>query len=135
MGMVTVYILYLLISVVLTIVTATILARSGRVFLTHMLGGDAALGQAISRLFAVGFYLLNLGFVILAMRGTGSVHSTQQAVQVLATKLGEAVLIIGTLHLINVFALTRVGRHSGRAPVVLWRPADRRQGPAGLGER
>jgi hypothetical protein len=124
MGMVTVYILYLLISVVLTIVTATILARSGRVFLTHMLGGDEALGGAISRLFAVGFYLLNLGFVILALRDTGSVHSTQQAVQVLATKLGEAVLVIGVLHLINVFALTRVGRRAGRtAPVVLWRPA------------
>ncbi len=125
MGMVTVYILYLLITVVLTIVTATILARSGRIFLTHMLGGDEALGQAISRLFAVGFYLLNLGFVILAMRDTGSVHSTQQAVQVLATKLGEAVLVIGVLHLINVFALTRMGRRAGRPSVVLWRPADR----------
>jgi hypothetical protein len=123
MGMVTVYTLYLLISVVLTIVTATILARSGRIFLTHMLGGDEALGQAISRLLAVGFYLLNLGFVILAMRDTGSVHSTQQAVQVLATKLGEAVLVIGALHLINVFALTRVGRRAGRSPVTLWRPA------------
>jgi len=122
---VTVYILYLLISVVLTIVTATILARSGRTFLTRMLGGDDALGQAISRLLAVGFYLLNLGFVILAMRDTGSVHSTQQAVQVLATKLGEAVLVIGALYLINVFALTRVGRRAGRPPVVLWRPADR----------
>ncbi len=125
MGIVTVYILYLLISVVLTIVTATILARSGRIFLTHMLGGDEALGGAISRLFAVGFYLLNLGFVILAMRDTGSVHSTQQAVQVLATKLGQAVLVIGALHLINVFALTRVGRRAGRPPVVLWRAADR----------
>ena len=123
MGMVTVYVLYLLISVVLTIVTATILARSGRIFLTHMLGGDEALGQAISRLLAVGFYLLNLGFVILAMRDTGSVHSTQQAIQVLSTKLGEAVLVIGVLHLVNVFALTRVGRRAGRSPATLWRPA------------
>jgi hypothetical protein len=123
MGMVTVYILYLFISVALTIVTATILARSGRTFLTRMLGGDDALGQAISRLLAVGFYLLNLGFMILAMRGTGSVHSTQQAVQVLSTKLGEAVLVLGALHLINVFALTRVGRRAGRPAVVLWRPS------------
>jgi hypothetical protein len=123
MGMVTVYVLYLLISVVLTIVTATILARSGRIFLTRMLGGDEALGQAISRLLAVGFYLLNLGFVILAMRDTGSVHSTQQAIQVLSTKLGEAVLVIGVLHLVNVFALTRVGRRAGRSPATLWRPA------------
>src|ERR1700744_1162240 len=119
MGMVTVYILYLLISVVLTIVTATIPARSGQVFLTHMLGGDEALGQAISRLFAVGFYLLNLGFVILAVGSTGSVHGTDQAVQVLSTKLGEAGLVMGVLHLVNVYALPRVGRRAGRpSPVV-----------------
>ena len=125
MGIVTVYTLYLLISVVLTIVTATILARSGRTFLSHMFGGDEALGQALSRLFAVGFYLLNLGFVILAMRSTGSVHDTRQAVELLSTKLGEALLVIGVLHLVNVFALTRIGRRGERPSVVLWRPAGR----------
>jgi multisubunit Na+/H+ antiporter MnhB subunit len=42
MGIVTVYILYLIVSVVLTIVTATILARSGKTFLTHMFRAHAA---------------------------------------------------------------------------------------------
>jgi hypothetical protein len=123
MGIVTVYILYLLISVVLTIVTATILARSGRTFLSHMFGGDEALGQALSRLFAVGFYLLNLGFVVLAMRSSGSVHDARQAMDLLSVKLGEALLVIGALHLINVYTLTRIGRRNGRPSMVLWRPA------------
>ena len=131
MGIVTVYILYLLISVVLTIVTATILARSGRTFLTHMFGGDEALGQALSRLFAVGFYLLNLGFVVLAMRSSGSVHDTRQAIELLSAKLGETLLVIGVLHLVNVFALTRVSRRviagapGARPALVRWRAVGR----------
>jgi hypothetical protein len=123
MGIVIVYILYLIVSVVLTIVTATILARSGKTFLSHMFGGDEAAGQALSRLFAVGFYLLNLGFVILAMRDSGSVHNAREAIQLLSVKLGEALLIIGVLHLINVFALTRIGRRAERMPPVRWRQA------------
>jgi hypothetical protein len=129
MGIVIVYILYLIVSVVLTIVTATILARSGKTFLSHMFGGDEAAGQALSRLFAVGFYLLNLGFVILAMRDSGSVHNAREAIQLLSVKLGEALLIIGVLHLINVFALTRIGRRAERMPPVRWRQA----GPGGGG--
>lgn len=124
MGIVIVYILYLFVSIVLTIVTATILARSGRTFLSHMFGGDEALGQALSRLFAVGFYLLNLGFVILAMRTSGSVHDARQAIELLSVKLGEALLIIGLLHLVNVFALTRIGRRERPAVPVLWHPAE-----------
>ncbi len=131
MGIVTVYILYLIVSVVLTIVTATILARSGKTFLTHMFGGDEAAGQAVSRLFAVGFYLLNLGFVVLAMRASGSVSSVRDAIQLLSVKLGEALLIIGVLHLVNVFALTRIGRRAQRAPLATWRPAGPRDGSDG----
>ena len=125
MGIVTVYILYLLISVVLTIVTATILTRSGKTFLTRVFGGDEALGQALSRLFAVGFYLLNLGFLILAMRTSATVHDTRQAMDLLSVKLGEALLIIGALHLLNVLVLARISRRAGGTSPAGWRPASR----------
>jgi uncharacterized BrkB/YihY/UPF0761 family membrane protein len=125
MGTVTVYILYLLVSVVLTIVTATILTRSGKTFLTRVFGGDEALGHALSRLFAVGFYLLNLGFLILAMRTSATVHDARQAMDLLSVKLGEALLIIGALHLINVLVLARISRRVGGTSPVEWRRANR----------
>jgi hypothetical protein len=125
MGIVTVYILYLVISVVLTIVTATVLTRSGKTFLTRVFGGDEALGQALSRLFAVGFYLLNFGFIILAMRSSATVHGTRQAMDLLSVKLGEALLIIGALHLLNVLVLARISRRSGGLTRTEWRPVSR----------
>jgi hypothetical protein len=127
MGIVAVYVIYLLISTLLTIVTAVVLGRSGKTFLTHVFGGDAALGRAVATLFVVGSCMLNLGFVVLAMRTSATVHDTQQAVELLSVKLGEVLLITGVLHLLNVLVLTRVGRsgirQQGGGPPELWRPS------------
>jgi hypothetical protein len=71
--------------------------------------------------------MLNLGFVVLAMRTSATVHDTQQAVELLSVKLGEVLLITGVLHLLNVLVLTRVGRsgirQQGGGPPELWRPS------------
>lgn len=122
MGIVAVYVIYLLISALLTIVTAVVLGRSGKTFLSHVFGGDDALGRALATLFVVGSCLLNLGFVILAMRTSADVHDTRQAVELLSVKLGEVLLITGVLHLVNVLVLTSVRRRSEKSPE-LWRPA------------
>jgi hypothetical protein len=121
MGIVAVYVIYLLISALLTVLTAVVLGRSGKTFLTHVFGGDAALGRSVATLFVVGSCLVNLGFVVLAMRTSASVQDTRQAVELLSVKLGEVLLITGVLHLLNVVLLTSVRRRSSSQPE-LWRP-------------
>lgn len=123
MGIVAVYVIYLLISALLTIVTAVVLGRSGKTFLTHVFGGDDALGRALATLFVVGSCLLNLGFVVLAMRTSANVQDTRQAIELLSVKLGEVLLITGALHLLNVLVLISIRRRNAAAPPPeLWRP-------------
>lgn len=122
MGIVAVYVIYLLISALLTVVTAVVLARSGRTFLTHVFGGDDALGRALATLFVVASCLLNLGFVVLAMRTSADVQNTRQAIELLSVKLGEVLLITGGLHLLNVLVLTSIRRRTAATPPQLWRP-------------
>jgi hypothetical protein len=124
-GIVTVYVLYLLVSIGLTVLSAATLARSGKIFLTHVFQGDEPLGQAVSRLFVVGSCLLNLGFVILAMRSSAAIHDTRQAIELLSVKLGEVMLIIGLLHVISVLILTRIRRRAGSRSPVEWRSTSR----------
>ena len=112
MGIVAVYVTYLMVSAALTIVTAVVLGRSGKTFLTHIFGGDAVLGRALATLFVVGSCLLNLGFVVLAMRTSASVQDSRQAIELLSVKLGEVLLITGLLHLVNVLLLTSVRRRT-----------------------
>jgi uncharacterized membrane protein len=123
MGAVVTYTLYLAISVSLTIGTGVALSRSGRVFLRDVFGGDEALADAVNRLLVVGFYLLTLGFVVLAMRPSGDITSVRQAAGVLSVKVGEVLLVVGALHLMNVLIFRRIRR----------RPAAAATGPARRG--
>jgi hypothetical protein len=104
------YVLYLLISVTLTVVVGAGMARSGRAFLLDVFGGNDALARAVSRLIVLGFYLLSLGFVTLTMRAGGQVTSATAGLQLLSVKVGEVLLVLGALHLLTMAVLLRARR-------------------------
>ncbi len=115
MSVVLTYVIYLLISVGLTVGVGWALARSGRAFLLDVFGGNDSLAEAVNRLLVVGFYLLNLGFVTLTMRTPGNIEGARQGVQLLSVKIGEVLLVLGVLHFANLAAFTRFrGRAQAR---------------------
>ena len=130
MGAVVTYLVYLAISVSLTVGAGLVLSRSGRVFLRDVFGGDQALAEAVNRLLVVGFYLLTLGFVVLAMRPSGQITSVPQAAGVLSVKIGEVLLVLGALHLMNVAIFRRIRRRPAPAAAGRGRP-----GAAAAGSR
>ncbi|ROS24023.1 hypothetical protein [Cellulomonas sp. PhB150] len=105
------YLVYIAVSVALTIWVARTLARNGEVFLVDAFHGDAKVAAATNRLLVVGFYLVNLGFVSLMLRIGQPVTSAQQGIEALASKLGAVALLLGVFHLSNVLVLSRVRRH------------------------
>ncbi len=135
MDTVGIYLLYLLISIGLTIAVGTGVARSGRAFLLDVFSGNDTLARAVSRLIVLGFYLLSLGFVALAMRTGGEVTSARDGLQLLSVKVGEVLLVLGALHLLTLAAL-RPGPAARAGPddAAASRPggAARRAGPAGF---
>lgn len=64
------YLIYLVISIGLTIWVASTLSRNGLVFLEEVFE-DNRLSRAVNSLLVVGFYLLNLGYVSVAMKHSG----------------------------------------------------------------
>lgn len=103
------YLVYLAISIGLTVWVASTLSRNGLVFLEEVFA-DSRLAKAVNNLLVVGFYLLNLGYVTVAMRYGGQVESTSQAMEELSLKIGLVLLVLGALHFFNVFALNRYRR-------------------------
>ena len=108
MSVVLTYLIYLLISIGLTVGVGWSLARSGRAFLLDVFDGNDGLAEAVNRLLVVGFYLLNLGFVTLTMRMSGNIESARQGVQLLSVKIGEVLLVLGVLHFANLAVFARV---------------------------
>jgi hypothetical protein len=105
------YLVYITLSVALTIVVARTLTRNGEVFLVDVFHGEEKIAAATNRLLVVGFYLVNLGFVALMLRVAAPVTSAQEAIENLASKLGAVALLLGVFHLANVLVLSRVRRH------------------------
>jgi hypothetical protein len=108
MSVVLTYVIYLLISIGLTIGVGWALARSGRMFLLDVFGGNEGLAEAVNRLLVVGFYLLNLGFVTLTMQTSGNIDSAREGVQLLSVKIGEVLLVLGALHFANLAVFARI---------------------------
>lgn len=104
------YIAYLLISVALTVWVARTLSRNGRVFLADVLKGNEKLADAVNHLLVVGFYLVNLGFVALYLSQEEAVIEARQLFEALSVKLGVVLLVLGVMHLGNVYVLNRIRR-------------------------
>lgn len=115
------YLTYLAISIGLTVWVAGTLSRNGLVFLEEVFD-DKRLAAAVNRLLVVGFYLLNLGYVTVALRYGGEVHSLAGAMEQLSLKVGLVLLVLGALHFLNVLALNRYRRSRLRRDAMAHRP-------------
>ncbi|GGR98587.1 hypothetical protein GCM10010269_41780 [Streptomyces humidus] len=104
------YVVYLIVSIALTIWVARTLSHHGRVFLADVLQGNEKLADAVNHLLVVGFYLVNLGFVALYLSGDDTIEDTRGVFEALSTKLGVVLLVLGAMHLANVYVLNRIRR-------------------------
>jgi hypothetical protein len=116
------YLVYLLISVTLTVWVARTLHKRGAIFLVDAFQGNAELAASVNHLLVVGFYLINIGFVTLALKSNATVTSSRAAIEMLSDKLGFILLVLGGMHFFNLFVFSRIrahGQHNGprRPPV------------------
>jgi hypothetical protein len=116
------YLVYLAISIGLTIWVARTLHKNGRVFLVDVFHGNETLADSVNHLLVVGFYLINFGYVSLALKLGYDVASPQQGIEALSVKVGMVLLVLGAMHFFNLFIFSRM-RHraslvNGPPPVV-----------------
>ena len=62
------YITYLVVSISLTVWVARTLVKNGRVFLVDSFLGNETLADSVNHMLAAGFYLVNVGYVSLALK-------------------------------------------------------------------
>jgi hypothetical protein len=112
------YLLYLAVVVPLVVVVARTLATNGRVFLQDAFDGQAELADAVNKLLVVGFYLLNLGWAALFMANSRTIDDGQEMLEVLTTRVGVVALILGVVHMANVWVFNRVRRRAAERRIV-----------------
>jgi hypothetical protein len=126
------YLIYLPVTVLLTLYVAHTLFKNGRIFMLDIFKGKEDIANATNKLFEVGFYLLNIGFALLILKieqeeptverytdagvvmAPGNIVDThQEVVEVLASKVGGFAIYLGVMLFFNLYLLFR-GRRKAR---------------------
>ncbi len=104
------YVIYLLVSVAMTVWVARTLHRNGHVFLVQAFRGSETMAASVNHLLVVGFYLINLGFISFALRYGEKPDTLQAMIEFLSTKLGLVLLVLGAMHFFNMFNFDKMRR-------------------------
>jgi hypothetical protein len=123
------YLTYICISIALTVWVAQTLHRNGRVFLVDVFHGNESLADSVNHLLVVGFYLINFGYVSLALKLGYQIQSAQEGIEALSWKVGMVLIVLGGMHFFNLYIFSRIRRRAhaqnGAFPPP---PAPKRQG-------
>ena len=106
------YVLYLAISVGLTVWVARTLHKNGRFFLVEAFHGNEGLADSVNHLLVVGFYLINIGYVSLALKYGDKAENVQGVFEALSTKVGAVLLILGGMHFFNLYVLSKMRKRA-----------------------
>ena len=107
------YLAYLFISIALTVWVARTLSKNGLIFLVECFGHEEHLARSTNHLLVVGFYLVNLGWILLTLRFGNEPETLADAMRFLSSKIGIAVIVLGAMHFFNMNAIAKFGRKVG----------------------
>ena len=106
------YLIYLAISILLTVWVAQTLHKNGRIFLVDCFGGNEPIADSVNHLLVVGFYLINLGYVTLALKTDTPPADTQQLIENLSGKIGVVLLVLGGMHFLNLYVFSKLRKRA-----------------------
>lgn len=113
----TTYGVYALVTVGMTIWVAQTLYRAGHIFLLEAFHGNDEMAKAVNHLLRVGFYLVNLGFVLMYLKYGRHPQTAVEAIEYVGTKVGIVMMVLGGMHFFNMFNFDKM-RKKGRRTAV-----------------
>ena len=84
------------------------LHKNGRIFLVEVFTGREDLADSVNHLLVVGFYLIALGFVTMAVQIGAGPNELADLIEFVSSKVGLVLLVLGGMHFMNLFAFSRL---------------------------
>jgi len=105
------YVAYVLISVALTVWVGRTLHKNGRAFLIDVFANREDLADSVNHLLVVGFYLINFGYITLALKLAERAQNATDAFEAVSHKVGLVLVVLGLMHFFNLFVFSRIRAH------------------------
>lgn len=101
------YLLYIAISLMITVLVSRSLSENGKTFLVDGFDGNEPLAHSVNHLLVVGFYLINTGFVLVRMRTGVKISGLEHMITYLTSNIGPVLMILGMAHFANMYLISR----------------------------
>ena len=99
------YITYIVISICITIFVSRTLSKNGEIYLIDGFNGNVELAKSVNHMLVVGFYLLNIGFVLLRMQTSNAIVDSESMIVYLSSSIGLVLVVLGAIHFLNMFVI------------------------------
>lgn len=99
------YMTYISISICITIFVSRTLSKNGEVYLIDGFNGNVELAKSVNHMLVVGFYLLNIGFVLLRMQTSNRLVDVESMIVYLSSSVGLVLVVLGAMHFLNMFLI------------------------------
>ena len=99
------YITYIAISICITIFVSRTLSKNGEIYLVDGFNGNVELAKSVNHMLVVGFYLLNIGFVLLRMQTGAAIVDIETMIVYLSSGIGLVLVVLGAVHFTNMFLI------------------------------
>jgi hypothetical protein len=103
------YIIYLVITYIITFRVGLLFYRNGRIYILHLLHNNEQLTDFINRVLLIGYYLLNLGYAALMISSWRTIYSIEVLIVSVITMIGRIMLTLALIHFLNMTIIYFVG--------------------------
>jgi hypothetical protein len=101
------YLIYLSLTSVIIIKVGKLCYDNGNIFVSQLIPNHEDLCHQINKMLLIGYYLLNLGYCAMTIISWEKIQTSNQLIEIIATKSAIIILTIGFMHYINIILLTK----------------------------
>lgn len=105
------YSIYLFLSAILVFVVGYMFYRSGDAYISFLFPDDIHLAKNLNKLLLIGYYLLNMGFILFFLHKISSLNDLNAAIHFVARNLSHNILTIAVMHYLNLIWLNLLAKN------------------------
>ena len=106
------YIIYIAITYFITVHVGLRFYRNGEVYILNLLHGDKKLTAFINRILLIGYYLLNLGYVMLTISSWKKIETWGEMFGSITFMTGKIMVTLAVMHFFNMAVILLISyRH------------------------
>lgn len=105
MNIIITYIVYLLLSAILVLLVGYWFYHFGEVYIVMLMPQDIQTAKLLNGLLLLGYYLLNLGFILFFLRQIDTLKSWNESIKFISQNLALNIIVVALMHYLNMFWL------------------------------